>query len=53
MKQKDTESLRKIQSLYNYQRIEEERNRALLKKTTAERISFLSIIIVMTLLHII
>ena len=49
MKQRNAESIRKIQSLFNFKQIEEERNRALQQTIKIERTAFLSILISMTL----
>jgi len=45
MKQRDAASIRKIQTLFNFKQIEEERNLALKKKMTAQRVSFVFIMI--------
>ena len=45
MKHRDTESIRKIQALFNFNRIEEERNRALQRTIQIERICFLLLMI--------
>ena len=48
-KQRDAESIRKIQSLFNFNQIEEERNRALQGQIRVERIVFLLLIILVGL----
>ena len=49
MKQRDAESIRKIQSLFNFNQMEEERNRALQGQIRVERIVFLLLIILVGL----
>ena len=49
MKQRDAESIRKIQSLFNFSRIEEERNRALQSKVNAQQASIILLLITVAL----